>query len=92
MITSSRATSTPTWSSAVTPCCCPHGSPSSCDTSPFPGAGTALAPLLGLFTKVVTEAEVAGLGTLSLGFDDGTRLCIEPDPDYESWSLTGSGL
>ena len=40
----------------------------------------------------VTEAEVTGLGTLSLGFDDGTRLCIEPDPDYESWSLTGSGL
>ncbi|MFJ3072728.1 DUF6188 family protein [Streptomyces albidoflavus] len=58
----------------------------------FPGAGTALAPLLGLFTKAVTEAEVTGLGTLSLGFDDGTRLCIEPDPDYESWSLTGSGL
>ncbi|MER6851619.1 MULTISPECIES: DUF6188 family protein [Streptomyces] len=26
-----------------------------------------------------------------LGFDDGTRLSIEPDPDYESWNLTGSG-
>nr|WP_256340805.1 DUF6188 family protein [Streptomyces sp. S-2] len=31
----------------------------------FPGTGTALAPLLGLFTKAVTEAEVTGLGTLS---------------------------
>ncbi|MFF3431382.1 DUF6188 family protein [Streptomyces sp. NPDC002602] len=58
----------------------------------LPGAGTALAPLLGLFTKTVTKAEVTGLGTLSLGFDDGTRLSVDPDPDYESWSLTGSGL
>lgn len=58
----------------------------------FPGTGTALAPLLGLFTKAVVKAEVTGLGTLSLGFDDGTQLSIGPDPDYESWSLTGSGL
>ncbi|MHC3815780.1 DUF6188 family protein [Streptomyces sp. DT9] len=58
----------------------------------LPGTGTALAPLLGLFTKVVIEAEVTGLGTLSLYFDDGTRLGVDPDPDYESWSLTGSGL
>ncbi|MCX5232723.1 DUF6188 family protein [Streptomyces sp. NBC_00233] len=57
-----------------------------------PGTGTALAPLLGLFTKAVTKAEVTGLGTLSLGFDDGTRLSVDPDPDYESWSLTGSGF
>lgn len=57
-----------------------------------PGTGTALAPLLSLFTKAVTRAEVTGLGTLSLGFDDGTRLSVNPDPDYESWSLTGSGF
>ncbi|WKU49011.1 DUF6188 family protein [Streptomyces sp. VNUA116] len=57
-----------------------------------PATGPSLAPLLGLFAKVVTEAEVTGLGTLSLGFDDGTRLSVEPNPDYESWNLTGSGI
>ncbi|MGW0095270.1 DUF6188 family protein [Streptomyces sp. NPDC003328] len=57
-----------------------------------PTTGPSLAPLLGLFTKAVTETEITGLGTLSLGFDDGTRLGVEPDSDYESWSLTGSGI
>ena len=57
-----------------------------------PGTGVVLAPLLGLFTKVVTETGVTGLGTLLLGFDDGTRISVDPDPDYESWSLTGSGV
>ncbi|MGW4559655.1 DUF6188 family protein [Streptomyces sp. NPDC004365] len=57
-----------------------------------PTTAPSLAPLLGLFTKAVTETEVTGLGTLSLGFDDGTRLSVEPDSDYESWSLTGSGI
>ncbi|WP_242574755.1 DUF6188 family protein [Streptomyces sp. NP-1717] len=51
-----------------------------------------MAPLLGLFAKVVTETEVTGSGTLSLGFDDGTRLSVAPDPDYESWNLAGSGI
>jgi hypothetical protein len=57
-----------------------------------PATGLSLAPLLGLFARVVTKAEVTGQGALSLGFDDGTRLSIEPDPDYESWNLTGSGI
>ncbi|WP_282691962.1 DUF6188 family protein [Streptomyces sp. CC208A] len=57
-----------------------------------PGTGPSLAPLLGLFARVVTEIGVTGRGTLSLGFDDGTRLGVEPDPDYESWNLTGSGI
>ncbi|MBX9396949.1 hypothetical protein K4749_26000 [Streptomyces sp. TRM72054] len=58
----------------------------------IPATGPSLAPLLGLFTRVVTETEITGQGTLSLGFDDGTRLSVEPDPDYESWNLTGSGI
>ncbi|MEV6424697.1 DUF6188 family protein [Streptomyces sp. NPDC051662] len=57
-----------------------------------PATGPSLAPLLGLFARVVTETAVTGQGTLSLGFDDGTRLSVEPDPDYESWNLTGSGI
>uniref|UniRef100_A0AAU2VNF5 DUF6188 family protein n=1 Tax=Streptomyces sp. NBC_00008 TaxID=2903610 RepID=A0AAU2VNF5_9ACTN len=38
------------------------------------------------------KPRVTGLGTLSLCFDDGTRLGVGADPDHESWSLTGSGL
>ncbi|OKI22527.1 hypothetical protein A6A08_19015 [Nocardiopsis sp. TSRI0078] len=57
-----------------------------------PGTGTSLAPVLGLFTRTVTRAEVTGNGTLFLGFDDDTRLIVNPDPDHESWSLTGSGF
>ena len=58
----------------------------------MPATGPSLAPVLDLFAKYVTEVDVTGRGTLSLGFDDGTRLSIEPDPDYESWNLTGSGI
>lgn len=57
-----------------------------------PATGLSLAPLLGLFARVVTEAEITGQGALSHGFDDGTRLSIEPDPDHESWNLNGSGI
>ncbi|MFE7584907.1 DUF6188 family protein [Streptomyces gardneri] len=57
-----------------------------------PATGPSLAPLIGLFARVVTEIGVTGQGALSLSFDDGTRLSVEPDPDYESWNLTGSGI
>ncbi|ORT60469.1 DUF6188 family protein [Streptomyces sp. CB03238] len=57
-----------------------------------PATGPSLAPLLGLFARTVTESEVTGLGALSLCFDDGTRLSVEPHSDDESWSLTGSGI
>ncbi|MCP3014819.1 DUF6188 family protein [Nocardiopsis dassonvillei] len=57
-----------------------------------PGTGTRLAPLLGLFTRIVTAVEVTGRGTLSLGFDDGTGLGVDPDPVHESWGLTGFGF
>lgn len=45
-----------------------------------PESGTALAPLLCLFTKAVAACQVTGLGTLLLGFEDGTRLSVAPDP------------
>ncbi|MCM3820511.1 DUF6188 family protein [Streptomyces sp. DR3-1] len=52
----------------------------------------ALAPLLGLFARTVTEVQVTGAGALTLAFDDGTLLRVDPDPDYESWALTGRGI
>ncbi|MFJ6050514.1 DUF6188 family protein [Streptomyces sp. NPDC092307] len=57
-----------------------------------PATGSSLAPILGWFARVVTDTEVTGQGVLSLGFDDGTRLRVEPAPDYESWNLTGPGI
>ncbi|MBE1460456.1 hypothetical protein H4W79_004670 [Nocardiopsis terrae] len=56
-----------------------------------PGTGTSLAPLLGLFGRTVTRTGVADCGALRLEFDDGTGLGVAPDPDCESWSLTGFG-
>lgn len=61
-------------------------------TTLTPGAGTALGPLLGLFDEAVTACAVTELGTLLLGFEDGTRLSVAPDPPYESWGITGSGI
>ncbi|MFD3949239.1 hypothetical protein G6W47_12985 [Streptomyces sp. CAI-21] len=57
-----------------------------------PGSGVALAPLLGLFARTVTEVQVTGAGALTLAFDDGTLLRVDPVPDYESWALTGRGI
>ena len=36
--------------------------------------------------KRFTDAAVAADGTLSLAFDDGTRLAVAPDEQYESWN------
>lgn len=57
-----------------------------------PGTGTRLAPLLGLFARTVVGVDVTGRGTLRLDFDDGTVLGVDPDPDHESWHLTGCGF
>ncbi|WP_235431971.1 DUF6188 family protein [Nocardiopsis sp. RV163] len=56
-----------------------------------PGTGTCLAPLLGLFARTVAGVGITGRRTLRLVFDDGTWLSAVPDPDYESWGLTGVG-
>ncbi|MFC4494655.1 DUF6188 family protein [Streptomyces ovatisporus] len=57
-----------------------------------PGSGTALAPVLGLFTATVTGVGVEGRGKLILDFDQGSRLTVAPHPGFESWNLTGEGV
>jgi hypothetical protein len=57
-----------------------------------PGGGRELAPVLGLFDATVTGVDVEGPGELRLGFDDGSRLTVGPDPCFESWHLTGEGV
>ncbi|SNY66360.1 DUF6188 family protein [Paractinoplanes atraurantiacus] len=57
-----------------------------------PGTGAALAPALNLFQRTVTGVKVRADGALHLTFDEGFQLCIDPHTDYESWSLSGTGI
>lgn len=57
-----------------------------------PGAGAAQAPVLDLFAKTITRVQIGDRGALTLDFDDGAQLFVGPDAQYESWSLTGTGV
>jgi hypothetical protein len=57
-----------------------------------PGAGSQLAPVLDLFLKTIVTVEIRGRGALALAFDDGCELFISPDPQFESWQLSGVGV
>jgi uncharacterized protein DUF6188 len=57
-----------------------------------PGTGSGLAPVLDLFRKTVSTVEIRGPGALHLTFNDGTELHISPHDQYESWTLTGTGV
>lgn len=43
------------------------------------------------FAGKVQSAEVSDSGSLSLTMESGNRLSVEPDPDFEAWTLTGPG-
>ncbi|MFW0793283.1 DUF6188 family protein [Gordonia sp. CPCC 205515] len=43
------------------------------------------------FAGTVQTAEVSGSGMLLVTMESGNRLSVEPDPDFESWTLTGPG-
>lgn len=44
------------------------------------------AALLG---RIIVSADIdADTGLLSIGFDDGTRLKVRSDADYEAWAIT----
>ncbi|MFG1992902.1 DUF5984 family protein [Actinoplanes sp. NPDC048988] len=57
-----------------------------------PGSGAALAPALDLFQRTVTAVDIRADGALHLTFGEGFQLSVAPHPDYESWSLTGTGV
>src|SRR5689334_21967736 len=56
------------------------------------GTGSALGLTLDLFQRIVTAVDVRAGGALHLAFDEGFQLHIDPHPDYESWSLAGTGV
>jgi hypothetical protein len=57
-----------------------------------PGSGSDLAPVLDLFRRTLSTAEIRDWGALHLTFNDGAELHIDPDAQYESWALTGTGV
>ncbi|MCX5559306.1 DUF6188 family protein [Streptomyces sp. NBC_00038] len=57
-----------------------------------PGTGASLAPVLALFGRSATAVDVQGRGALTIEFDDGSGLWVGPDPQFESWQLTGWGV
>ncbi|WP_371579397.1 DUF6188 family protein [Streptomyces sp. NBC_01314] len=57
-----------------------------------PGTGVSLAPVLALFGQTLTGVDVREHGALVIDFQDGAGLWIGPDPQFESWHLTGHGV
>lgn len=46
--------------------------------------------LLGrLVGHTIVDARVSEAGALTIGFDDSTRLTVEPDLAYEAWNVSG---
>lgn len=57
-----------------------------------PGTGVRLAPVLALYGQSVAAVDVRDRGVLVIDFQDGAGLWIGPDPQFESWQLTGHGV
>ncbi|MFL0177363.1 DUF6188 family protein [Mycobacterium sp. SMC-13] len=50
-----------------------------------------LAPMNNLLGQRIFATEIGANGSLSMTFDDGSRLCVPPDANYEAWNLSGPG-
>jgi hypothetical protein len=57
-----------------------------------PGTGASLAPVLALYGQSVTAVDVRDRGALVVDFHDGAGIRVGPDPQFESWHLTGHGI
>jgi hypothetical protein len=53
--------------------------------------GLALAPILSVRRRNVTQGVAFKDGRLVLDIDDGSRIEVPADHKYESWNLTGPG-
>jgi len=52
----------------------------------------ALAPVIDLFMRTVRTVAIGASGALVLEFDDGAKLTVHPQPEYEAWELVGDGV
>lgn len=50
---------------------------------------SAFEPLSHLVGQVITASEVDDTGSLTVAFDGGNSLLVEPDRNYEAWTVTG---
>lgn len=48
-----------------------------------------IGPVFSLFRKTVNSALAHKDGVLEITFREGARLTVGPDPNYESWGVTG---
>ncbi len=55
-----------------------------------PEASAALCPLLALHQARIVAGEVFKDGRLAIRFADGRTLSVQPNPQYEAFSITGS--
>ena len=49
----------------------------------------AFVPVRNLLGTSISTSNIGENGSLSLTFDDGSILHVEPDPNYEAWNLSG---
>jgi len=66
-----------------------HGD--SLSLSPEEDRDDALQALRQLVDRTIADATADDVGALHLTFEGGARLTVEPDPDYEAWSVSGPG-
>lgn len=50
---------------------------------------SAFGPLSHLVGQVITASEVDDTGSLTVAFDGGSSLVVEPDQNCEAWTVTG---
>lgn len=57
--------------------------------SPEEDAAEAFEPLRRLIGQTILESTSDETGALTIVFEDGTRLLVNPDSAYEAWTVTG---
>lgn len=57
--------------------------------SPEEDAAPKFEPLTRLVGQQLAAANIAETGTLTVGFESGLSVVVDPDPHYEAWTVTG---